>query len=65
MLLVRSDTLPEGRAYELKLDGYRALGLKSYGVAHLLSRNNESFRWQVSGDRAIPHSIARRNGNRR
>jgi hypothetical protein len=36
MLLVRSETLPEGPnwAYELKLDGYRALGIKSYGVAH-------------------------------
>jgi hypothetical protein len=45
MLLVRSDTLPEGPswAYELKLDGYRALGIKSYGVAHLRSRNNKSF----------------------
>jgi bifunctional non-homologous end joining protein LigD len=45
MLLVRSDTLPEGPdwAYELKLDGYRALGIKSYGVAHLRPRNNKSF----------------------
>jgi bifunctional non-homologous end joining protein LigD len=45
MLLVRSDTLPEGPnwAYELKLDGYRALAIKSYGVAHLRSRNNKGF----------------------
>jgi hypothetical protein len=45
MLLVRSDTLPEGPnwAYELKLDGYRPVGIKSYGVAHLRSRNNKSF----------------------
>jgi ATP-dependent DNA ligase len=37
MLLVRSDTLPEGPnwAYEPKLDGYRALAIKSYGIAHL------------------------------
>jgi len=45
MLLVRSDALPEGPnwSYELKLDGYRALAIKSYGVAHLRSRNNKSF----------------------
>lgn len=45
MLLVRSDTLPEGPdwLYELKLDGYRALAIKSYGVAHLRSRNNKRF----------------------
>jgi bifunctional non-homologous end joining protein LigD len=58
MLLVRSETLPEGPdwAYELKLDGYRALAFKSYGVAHLRSRNNKSF-----GDRypAIVHALAR------
>jgi ATP-dependent DNA ligase len=37
--------LPEGPdwAYELELGGYRALGIKSYGVAHLRSRNNKSF----------------------
>ena len=45
MLLVRSETLPEGPnwACELKLDGYRALGIESYGVAHLRSRDNKSF----------------------
>lgn len=44
MLLVRAERLPAGPnwLYELKLDGYRALGVKSYGVAHL-SRNNKSF----------------------
>jgi bifunctional non-homologous end joining protein LigD len=45
MLLIRSESLPEGSnwAYELKLDGYRAIGIKTGGVAHLRSRNNKSF----------------------
>ncbi len=45
MLLVRSDTLPEGPTwtYELKLDGYLALAIKSYGLAHLRSRNDKNF----------------------
>ena len=44
MLLVRSETSLDGLncAYELKLDGYRALGIKSYSVAQG-SRNNRSF----------------------
>jgi DNA ligase D-like protein (predicted ligase) len=58
MLLVRSDNLPEGPnwAYELKLDGYRALAFKSYGVAHLRSRNNKSFDGKYP---AIVHALAR------
>jgi DNA ligase D-like protein (predicted ligase) len=45
MLLVRSGELPEGPAwiYELKLDGYRAIGFKSGGKVHLRSRNDKDF----------------------
>ena len=39
------ERLPEGRkwAYELKLDGYRALGIKSGGHPQLLSRNRKDL----------------------
>src|SRR5579863_7246378 len=45
MLLLRTERLPEGPdwLYELKLDGYWALAIKSYGVARLRSRNNKTF----------------------
>ena len=45
MLLLRADTLPEGDAwqYELKLDGYRALAIKTGGTIQLRSRNNNDF----------------------
>jgi bifunctional non-homologous end joining protein LigD len=45
MLLLRTERLPEGRewAYELKLDGYRALAIKTGGKVHLRSRNNNDF----------------------
>ena len=45
MLLLRSETLPEGRewVYELKLDGYRALAIKADGKLQLRSRNDNSF----------------------
>jgi ATP-dependent DNA ligase len=45
MLAVAVNRLPEGQAwsYELKLDGYRAIGLKADGQVRLLSRNGKDF----------------------
>jgi DNA ligase D-like protein (predicted ligase) len=45
MLLLRVESLPEGDGweYELKLDGYRALGIKTAGKVELRSRNNNDF----------------------
>jgi bifunctional non-homologous end joining protein LigD len=46
MLLVRTETLPEDTtrwAYQLKLDGYRAIAFKTGGKVHLRSRNDNNF----------------------
>jgi bifunctional non-homologous end joining protein LigD len=45
MLLLRKQTLPEGPdwLYEIKLDGYRAIAIKSAGKAMLRSRNDNDF----------------------
>ena len=45
MLLLRTEKLPEGNEwlYELKLDGYRALAIKSSGKVYLRSRNDHDF----------------------
>jgi ATP-dependent DNA ligase len=45
MLLVRTETLPEGDAFvfELKLDGFRVVAVKTGGKVHLRSRNNKDF----------------------
>src|SRR3712207_4551202 len=45
MLLLRIESLPEGPnwLYELKLDGYRALAIKTCGKVQLRSRNNNDF----------------------
>ena len=45
MLLLRTEKLPEGKdwQYELKLDGYRALAIKTSGKVSLRSRNDNDF----------------------
>jgi ATP-dependent DNA ligase len=40
---VTAGGLWEGWAYELKLDGYRALAMKTAGEVRLRSRNNTDF----------------------
>jgi bifunctional non-homologous end joining protein LigD len=45
MLLLRTDRLPGGQEwlYEIKLDGYRALAIKTSGKLQLRSRNDNDF----------------------
>jgi bifunctional non-homologous end joining protein LigD len=45
MLLLRTEELPEGPnwCYELKLDGYRAIAIKTGGEVFLRSRNDNDF----------------------
>lgn len=45
MLFLRTDKLPEGAgwAYEIKLDGYRAVAFKTAGKLQLRSRNDNEF----------------------
>jgi bifunctional non-homologous end joining protein LigD len=45
MLLLPAETLPEGLGwtYELKLDGYRALAIKTGGQVRFRSRNDKDF----------------------
>jgi ATP-dependent DNA ligase len=56
MLALAVTKLPEGAAwsYELKFDGYRAIGVKAAGRVRLFSRNGKDFtRWFASVARAL------------
>ncbi len=57
MLLLRSETLPDDPnwMYELKLDGYRALAMKTGGKIELRSRNNNDFTARYPG---IPKALS-------
>ena len=52
MLLLKTDALPdqgERWAYQLKVDGYRAIAFKSGGTLHLRSRNDNDFTVRYPG----------------
>jgi DNA ligase D-like protein (predicted ligase) len=51
MLLLRTEKLPEGPDwnYEIKLDGYRALAIKSKGRVQFRSRNDNDFTERYPG----------------
>jgi DNA ligase D-like protein (predicted ligase) len=51
MLLLRTEKLPEGPdvQYEIKLDGFRALAMKSGGKVQLRSRNDNDFNVRYPG----------------
>jgi ATP-dependent DNA ligase len=67
MLLFPAEALPEGSewTYELKLDGYRALAIKTDGQVRLRSPQRQGLQPEVPVDRESPRRPARRDGHRR
>ena len=57
MLLLRTEKLPEGPAWltELKMDGYRALAIKTGGKVQLRSRNDNDFTVRYAGIAQASH----------
>jgi hypothetical protein len=55
MLLLRTESLPEGPdfSYELKFDGYRGLAIKTGGKVRLRSRNDNDFNTRYPGIAAL------------
>src|ERR687898_2741121 len=62
MLLQRTDSLSDSAQwlYELKLDGYRAIGFKRDGAVHLRSRNDNDFSGRYPG---VVKGLAKRPDN--
>jgi len=50
MLLLRTEKLPQGAdwLYEIKLDGYRVLAIKTEGDVRLRSRNDNDFTFRYA-----------------
>ncbi len=67
MLCLAVPKLPEGPEwqFELKLDGYRGIGFKSNGSAHLASHNGMNFSETILDHHTRPRSPSGRNGYRR
>ena len=63
MLLLRTENLPQGAdwSYEIKLDGYRALAIKTGGKVQLRSRNDNDFTERYSSVAAALRCYAGRN----
>ena len=59
MLLLRTEKLPQGAdwLYEIKLDGYRALAIKSGGEVQLRSRNDYDFTERYSSIAAALRTV--------